>query len=171
MIYLPRKQAFVVWLQPFLILISFVLILVGGISLLAYTVKTPQANFLAQPHLTLALSGAVQANLLLDSEETSAMFACTDTSFRFSQPATPEIYGLSWTFEFPKTLSKAAVFTLGATYPLSLHLLGQEGIYQTFTATEGELSFDPVSQRGSFVAYLFDEQSERVLASSSWVCH
>jgi hypothetical protein len=67
-------------------------------------------------------------------------------------------------------LSRVSSFTLGSTYPLTLSLVSQAGAYRTFTATEGELSFNPSSKRGYFTAFLYDDNGERVFASASWQC-
>jgi hypothetical protein len=129
--------------------------------------STPTAN---EPRLELSLSGAIGTNIVLTGEDVDTMLSCNDSSIRFVQPATNELYGLSWMFQIPEALSLPTIFTLGSTFPLTLSLVSQAGAYRTFTATEGEFSLDPESGRGYFTAFLYDENGERVFANASWQC-
>jgi hypothetical protein len=122
-----------------------------------------------QPGLELSLSGAIGTNISVSREDIAKTLTCNSNGIRFALPATEGLYGLTWLFEMPE-LSQVSSFTLGSTYPLTLNLVSQAGAYRTFTATEGELSFDPDSKRGYFTAFLYDDDGERVFASASWQC-
>jgi hypothetical protein len=124
----------------------------------------------SQPHLELSLSGAIGTKIVLTHEDVAKTLTCEDKKIQFALPAMGELYGLTWLFEMPERLDRAAVFTLGSTFPLRLSLTSQAGAYRTFTATEGELSFEPESKQGYFTAFLYDDNGERLFASASWQC-
>jgi hypothetical protein len=156
------------WLQ------NIAVVLIFFTSLIAFVVwfsllPTHSSSPVMKSGLELSLSGAIGTNLVLDAEETSQALSCEQNTIRFFQAPT-ELYGLSWTFTVPQILDRASIFTLGSTYPLTLSLVSNAGAYRTFTATEGELSFDPDSKRGYFTAFLYDENGERVFASAAWQC-
>jgi hypothetical protein len=164
----PNITRRVPWLQN----IALVFIFFAGVITFAVWFSTLPARSMStvnEPRLELSLSGAIGTNLVLDAEETARTLSCEQNAIRFFQAPT-ELYGLSWTFTVPQTLDRASVFTLGSTHPLTLSLVSDAGAYRTFTATEGELSFDPESKRGYFTAFLYDENGERVFASSAWQC-
>jgi hypothetical protein len=131
---------------------------------------TPSNSTMQEARLELSLSGAIGTNIVLTSEEVSTMLSCEDASIHFVQPATNGLYGLTWMFQMPEALSRPTIFTLGSTFPLTLSLVSQAGAYRTFTATEGEFSFDPENKRGYFTAFLYDEGGERTFANAAWQC-
>lgn len=157
------------WPQHIFVALLFFIVLIAFVAWFS-TSSTPSPSTLLEPRLELSLSGAIGTNIVLTGEEVRNMLSCEATSIRFAQPATNEIYGLTWMFQMPEALSRPTIFTLGSTFPLSLSLVSQAGVYRTFTATEGEFSFDPESKRGYFTAFLYDENSERVFANASWQC-
>lgn len=132
--------------------------------------SAPSTPIGGEARLELSLSGAIGTNVVLTSEDVDTMLSCNDKSIRFTQPATNGLYGLTWMFKMPEVLSRPTIFTLGSTFPLTLSLISQEGAYRTFTATEGEFSFDPENRRGYFTAFLYDENGERTFANASWQC-
>jgi hypothetical protein len=160
---IPWPQHIFVALLFFIVFIAFV----AWFSPLYAPSPTPSL----EPRLELSLSGALGTNIVLTGEDASTMLSCNDSSIRFVQPVTNELYGLTWIFQMPDVLSRPAIFTLGSTFPLTLSLVGQAGAYRTFTATEGEFSFDPDSKRGYFTAFLYDENGERVFANAAWQCN
>ncbi len=163
----PRVTKPIPWLQH---LVVFSLFFISFIAFIVWfsLLPVPLSPAVVKPRLELSLSGAIGTNIILDAEETANTLSCEPNRIRFLLPAT-ELYGLSWTFELP-TLTRASTFTLGSTYPLTLSLVSQAGAYRTFTASEGELSFDLESKRGYFTAFLYDGNGERVFASAAWQC-
>ncbi len=157
----------VFWAYPFTFLLTVLvvtLVLTTFLSALPASSNPPSA----EPKFEMTLSGAIGSIITLTSEETTRALSCSSREIRFALPAT-ELYGLSWAFTLESS-SRPSIYTLSSTYPLRLNLLGQAGAYRTFTANEGELSFDPESKRGHFTAFLYDDNGERVFASAAWQC-
>lgn len=159
---IPWPQHIFVALLLFIIFIAFV----AWFSQLS----APSTFAVNEPRLELSLSGAIGTNIVLNQEDTAKTLRCDDRKIQFAMPASSELYGLTWTFVMPERLERSAVFTLSSTFPLELSLTSRAGAYRTFTASEGELSFDRESGRGYFTAFLYDENSERVFASATWQC-
>jgi hypothetical protein len=134
------------------------------------SLSSSSAPALTEGRLELFLSGAVGTNIVLTQEEANTMLRCDDREIQFVLPATSELYGLTWVFAMPEVPQRSAVFTLGSTFPLTLSLTNQAGAYRTFTASEGELSFDPTRGRGYFTGFFYDDNGERVFASGVWQC-
>jgi hypothetical protein len=164
----PTVSRPIPWLQHVAIIVLFFTGLTLFVLWFAHLPRTSSVD-VNEARLELSLSGAVGTNLVLDAEETAQTLSCEQNTIRFLQAPT-ELYGLGWSFTMPQMPSNASVFTLGSTYPLTLSLVSNAGAYRTFTATEGELSFDPESKRGYFAAFLYDENGERVFASAAWQC-
>jgi hypothetical protein len=150
------------------ILLSLLLsILVIAFSSLRESVQSTVSN---EPRFQLSLSGALGDTILLEGEEVNSSLLCNNERVHFSQPSTHGLYGLELAFHAQQPITKPTAFTLGGSQQLTLHLTSSAGAYRTFTASEGELSLDPMTKRGYLTAFLYDEQSERVFASASWVC-
>jgi hypothetical protein len=156
------------WAQHIFVALRFFIIIAAFAAWFSQLPRLSPAT-LSEPRLELSLSGAVGTNLVLNAQETAQALSCEQNTIRFLQVPT-ELYGLSWSFTMPAMPSHASVFSLGSTYPLTLSLVSEAGPYRTFTATEGELSFDPDSKRGYFTAFLYDENGERIFASAAWQC-
>jgi hypothetical protein len=157
------------WPQHIFVALLFFIAVIAFVAWFSQ-LHTPSTPIVEEGRLELSLSGAIGTNIVLTEQDIGTMLSCEDKSIRFAQPATIGLYGLTWMFQMPETLSRPAIFTLGSTFPLVLSLVSQAGAYRTFTATEGEFSFDPESKRGYFTAFLYDENGERVFASAAWQC-
>lgn len=157
------------WPQHIFVALLFFIALIAFVAWFSQ-LSAPSTPSVEGARLELSLSGAIGTNIVLTHEDASNMLSCEDTRIRFEQPATNELYSLTWMFQMPEALSRPTIFTLGSTFPLSLSLISQAGAYKTFTSTEGELSFDPDSKRGYFTAFLYDENGERVFANAAWQC-
>jgi hypothetical protein len=157
------------WPQHIFVTLLFFIALIAFAAWFSQ-LSAPSTAEVEGARLELSLSGAIGTNIVLTSKEVSTMLSCKDASIHFVQPATNGLYGLTWMFQMPEALSRPTIFTLGSTFPLTLSLVSQAGAYRTFTATEGEFSFDPESKRGYFTAFLYDEDGERTFANASWQC-
>jgi hypothetical protein len=157
------------WPQHLFVALLFFIALITLVAWFSQ-LSAPSTPIVNEARLELSLSGAIGTNIVLTGEDVSDMLSCKDTSISFAQPATNELYGLTWMFQMPEALSRPTIFTLGSTFPLTLSLVSQGGAYRTFTATEGEFSFDPESKRGYFTAFLYDENGERTFANAAWQC-
>jgi hypothetical protein len=152
------------------LVLSTSLIALWLISFVPKMVLSP--SLLTSPSFSMSSSGAL--TLYLSSETYTANISCASTTLSVTMPAREGLPGYELSFVSPIQLDKLeqnALIDINQTNQLSFSLIDQKAqSYAQFQGSNGELSFNPITQKGTLSAFLVDSSSQQLFLNASWSC-